>query len=203
MINYLFFGISYAFACVVQPGPFQAFLFSESLTNGWRKTVPLVFAPLISDIPVIILVLFILTKLPREVLIVLQCLGGVFLLYLAFKAYKNWRTFGQSDKRVISRQYNFFKAVLVNLLNPNPYIGWSLVMGPLLIKCWTENPVDGIALLVAFYGSMIIFSALMVILFAAAGNLGQRVHRISILVSASALAIFGFYQLAMGVKEII
>jgi threonine/homoserine/homoserine lactone efflux protein len=188
---------------VVQPGPFQAFLFSESLTNGWRKTVPLVFAPLVSDIPVILLVLFILINIPHEIVIVLQCLGGVFLLYLAFKAYKNWRTFGQVDKKVISRQYNFFKAVLVNLLNPNPYIGWSLVMGPLLIKCWTGNPVDGIVLLVAFYGSMIIFSALMVILFAAAGNLGQRVHRVSILVSAIALAIFGFYQLAMGVKEII
>jgi len=99
MINYFIFGISYAFACVVQPGPFQAFLFSQSLTNGWRKTIPLVFAPLISDLPVIILVLLVLTSVPHEVLRILQCFGGVFLLYLAYNAYKAWRTFNLSARQ--------------------------------------------------------------------------------------------------------
>jgi len=57
MINYLIFGLTYSFACVVQPGPFQAFLFSQSIKNGWRKTIPLVFAQILSDIRVIIMVL--------------------------------------------------------------------------------------------------------------------------------------------------
>ena len=99
MINYFIFGISYAFACVVQPGPFQVFLISQSLTNGWRKTIPLVFAPLVSDLPIIILVLLVLTNVPHEVLLILQCFGGVFLLYLAFNAYKTWRIFNQNDKK--------------------------------------------------------------------------------------------------------
>jgi threonine/homoserine/homoserine lactone efflux protein len=201
MIYYLVFGISYAFACVVQPGPFQAFLFSQSITNGWRKTIPLVFAPLISDLPVIILVLFVLTNVPHQVLWVLQCFGGAFLLYLAFNAYKTWRTFNHNVTPDVSPQQNVFKAALVNFLNPNPYLGWSLVMGPLLIKGWSESPANGIVLLIAFYSSMVIYSIAMVVLFAAARNFGPKVSRISVGISAIALAIFGFYQLWSGTTE--
>jgi threonine/homoserine/homoserine lactone efflux protein len=202
MINYFVFGISYAFACVVQPGPFQAFLFSQSLLNGWRKTIPLVFAPLISDLPVIILVLLVLTHVPDGVLRILQCFGGAFLLYLAFNAYKTWRTFKQNEKQDISVQKNIFKAVIVNLLNPNPYLGWSLVMGPLLIKGWSENPANGAVLLIGFYSSMIIYSIGLVVLFTAARNFGPRVIRTSVGISVIAFVIFGFYQLWSGISAI-
>jgi threonine/homoserine/homoserine lactone efflux protein len=201
MINYFIFGISYAFACVVQPGPFQVFLFSQSLTNGWRKTIPLVFAPLMSDLPIIILVLLVLTKVHHEVLLILQCFGGVFLLYLAFNAYKTFCNFNQNVDQDIFPQRNIFKAVMINLLNPNPYLAWSLVLGPLLIKGWSENPVYGIMLLIGFYSSMIVYSMGMVVLFAAARNLGQRVIRISVGISVFAFAIFGLYQLWSGITE--
>jgi threonine/homoserine/homoserine lactone efflux protein len=200
MMNYFIFGITYAFACVVQPGPFLAFLFSHSVTNGWRKTIPLVFAPLISDLPVITLVLLILTNVPHEALQILQFIGGMFLLYLAFNAYKVWHTFNQHIEEDFPPQQNVFKAVLINLLNPNPYLGWSLVMGPLLIKGWSANPVNGFALLIGFYSSMIIYSIGLVVLFAAAKNFGPRINRIFIGISAIAFAFFGFYQLWYGVK---
>jgi threonine/homoserine/homoserine lactone efflux protein len=201
MINYLIFGISYAFACVVQPGPFQVFLFSQSVTNGWRKTIPLVFAPLMSDLPIIILVLLVLSKVPHEVLLILQWFGGVFLLYLAFNAYKTWRNFNQNVNQDISPQQNIFKAVMINLLNPNPYLTWSLVMGPLLIKSWSENPVYGIILVIGFYSSMIIYSMGIVVLFAAARNFGQRIIRISVGISVCAFVFFGLYQLLSGITE--
>jgi threonine/homoserine/homoserine lactone efflux protein len=199
MINYFVFGITYAFVCVLQPGPFQAFLITQSLTNGWRKTIPLVFAPLISDLPVIILVLLVLTNVPEEVLRILQCIGGVFLLYLALNAYKAWRTFNERVKQDVSSQRDFFKAVIVNLLNPGPYLGWSLVMGPLLIKGWSEKPGNGILLLIGFYSSMIIYSIVMVVLFGIAGNIGPQVNRISIGISVIALVIFGVYQFWSGI----
>jgi threonine/homoserine/homoserine lactone efflux protein len=200
MINYLIFGISYSLACVLQPGPFQAFLFSQSITNGWRKTIPLVFAPIISDIPVIGLVLIILTNIPLEVISILQCVGGLFLLYLAYNAYRTWRSFYQNKKTDVSTQQSFFKAIIVNILNPGPYLGWSLVMGPMLIKAWNENPINGIILLIVFYSSMIIYSVFMVILFAATANLGPKVNRILIGISVIAFLIFGFYQLFSGIN---
>ena len=195
MINYFIFGISYAFACVVQPGPFQVFLISQSLTIGWRKTIPLVFAPLMSDVPIIILVLLVLTNVPPEVLLILQCFGGVFLLYLALNAYKTWSKFDQNTIRDVSPQQNVFKAVMINLLNPNPYLSWSLVMGPLLIKSWSVDPVNGIVLLIGFYSSMIIYSMGIVVLFAAARNLGPVVSRMSVGISVIAFSVFGLYQL--------
>jgi len=200
MINYLIFGITYAFACVVQPGPFQAFLFSQSLTNGWRKTIPLVFAPLLSDVPVILLVLLVLTNVPKEVLLMLQFFGGVFLLFLAFNASGKWRRSGQNAKQDIPPQQNVLKAVLINFLNPNPYLGWSLVMGPLLIKGWIKNPANGIVLLLGFYSSMIVCSIGMIVLFAATRNFGARISRIAIGISVIALAIFGFYELWSGIS---
>ena len=82
----------YAFASAVQPGPFLAYLISQSLTHGWRRTLPAAFAPLLSDGPIIIVVLFILTRLPPTMLIYLRLAGGVFLLY-ACGAFRNWRAF--------------------------------------------------------------------------------------------------------------
>jgi len=199
MISYFIFGLSYSFACVVQPGPFQAYLFSQSVTNGWRKTIPLVFAPLLSDLPVIILVLFFLTSVPPEVLAVLQCIGGIFLLYLAFKAYRTIHSQTENNGTEATGYGNLFKAVLVNLFNPNPYLGWSLVMGPMMIKGWSESPKNGIALITGFYSSMIIYSVIMVILFSAAGNMGPRVNRISLIFSVIAFILFGFYQLWAGI----
>lgn len=203
MITYFIFGISYALACVVQPGPFQAYLLSQSLANGWRKTLPLVFAPLISDLPVIILVLLVLTNVPHFVLPLLQCLGGVFLLYLAYNTYRTWRTSDNNNKNNVSGNISLIKAVTVNLLNPNPYMGWSLVMGPLLIKGWNEKPANGIVLLLGFYSSMIIYSAIMVILFAAAANLGSRVNRILTGISVIALLLFGVYMLWSGIRVLL
>ena len=199
MLNYIIFGVVYAFACVVQPGPFQAFLFSQSLAHGWRKAVPLVFAPLLSDWIVIFLVLLILTNVPHDFLRVLQCGGGVFLLYLAFDAYKTWRTFNNSENKKVPVQQNIFKAVMVNFLNPNPWLGWSLVMGPELIKGWHERPVDGIVLLLVFYGTMIICTIGMVALFSIARTMGQKVIRVSIGISVIALFAFGVIQLYFGI----
>ena len=202
MSNYFIFGITYAFACVVQPGPFQAFLFSQSITNGWRKTIPLVFAPLLSDLPVILLVLLVLTNVPHLVLQVLQIVGGLFLLYLAINAFKSWRTYIPNVKQDVP-QLNILKAVLVNLLNPNPYIAWSLVMGPILIESWSKSPANGIVLLTGFYGSMIIYSTWLIGLFAAARNFGPRIIKISIGISVIAFAAFGFYQLWAGITEFV
>jgi threonine/homoserine/homoserine lactone efflux protein len=198
MITYFIFGISYSLACVVQPGPFQAFLLSQSLTKGWRKTIPLVFAPLLSDIPVIVLVLFVLAHIPDKALHILQCIGGVFLLYLAYNAWQTLQNINKIDKHNAPNRQSFFKAVFVNLLNPAPYIGWSLVLGPQLIKGWTDNPVYGIILLTGFYGSMIIYSVIMVMFFAAAGNFGKGFKSRIIGVSVVILVVFAFYQLWLG-----
>jgi len=199
MTGYLILGITYAFAAAVQPGPFQTYLISQTLTNGWRRTVPAAFAPLLSDGPIIALVLLVLSRMPAWLVQVLQCAGGGFILYLAFGAFKTWRDFDVTKAvEVQSNRQTVLKAITVNLLNPAPYIGWSLVMGPLLLKGWRESPANGIALLIGFYTTLILVTLGIMLLFSAARNLGPRVSRALVGVSAIALTCFGLYELWLG-----
>jgi threonine/homoserine/homoserine lactone efflux protein len=201
MARYLLFGITYAFAAAVQPGPFQSYLISQALSKGWRHTLPAAFAPLLSDGPVILLVLLLLTNMPGSLVQILQIAGGVFLLYLAAGAFRAWRAYDVTKVvPVQASQQTVLKAALVNILNPAPYLGWSLVMGPLLLAGWRENPANGIALLVGFYGTMVISQAGIIMLFAAARNLGPQVSRVLLGVSALALACFGVYELWLGTR---
>jgi threonine/homoserine/homoserine lactone efflux protein len=98
-----------------------------------------------------------------------------------------------------SKRQTVLRAALVNVLNPNPYISWSLVLGPLLLKGWREAPAHGVALLAGFYGTMVLSLAGTIALFAAARNLGPRVTRVLVGLSAVALAGFGCYLLWSGV----
>ncbi len=196
MMGYISFGIVFAFAAAVQPGPFQAYLISQSLAHGWRRTAIASFAPLISDGPVALVTLVILTTLPGWLIQVLRFAGGLFLLFLARAAFKTWQKYDSSKSSTAGTgDTGLLRAVFVNLLNPNPYRGWSLVMGPLLLKGWREQPMNGIALLAAFYTTIIICSFAIVVAFASARHLGPRVSRFLIGISAVALALFGLYQL--------
>lgn len=196
MLPYLIFGVTFAFAAAVQPGPFQAFLLAQTSRQGWRRTLPAAFAPLLSDGPIVVLVLLVLNRVPSGLISVLQAAGGAFLIFLAVGAWNTWRNPAAVQAAPgPDRQQTLLKAALVNLLNPNPYLGWSLVMGPLLLKGWRETPGHGIALLVGFYGTLVLSTMGIILLFGLASNFGPRVSRILVAVSAIALAGFGVYEL--------
>jgi threonine/homoserine/homoserine lactone efflux protein len=199
MILYLFLGATYAFAAAVQPGPFQTYLISSTLTHGWRRTVPAVVAPILSDMPIIALVLLVLTQVPPLVANLLRLAGGFFLLYLAVSAFAAFRAYqAPTIGHPAETTRTVLKAAVVNLLNPNPYLSWSLVLGPLLLDAWQKAPVYGIGLLASFYGTMMASTAVILIPFAGARALGPRVGRAMVGLSALALAAFGLFQLWAG-----
>jgi threonine/homoserine/homoserine lactone efflux protein len=172
---------------------------SRALHHGWQRTLPAAFAPLVSDGPIIIPALLVLSQMPLWLERVLQTAGGFFLLYLAFGTFKTWRDFSaKSSSPPDSGSMNLLKAAFVNLLNPNPYLGWMLVMGPFLMKGWREAPVHGIALVIGFYGTIVLGGAAIVILFSTAKALGPRLNRILIGISAIGLVLLGLYQLWQG-----
>ena len=57
--------------------------------------MPAAFAPLLSDIPIVALVLLLLTRIPPLWLDVLRVAGGAFLLYLAARACRAFRGYRQ------------------------------------------------------------------------------------------------------------
>lgn len=190
-----------------QPGAFQAFLLSLLAREGWRRTLPATLAPLISDGPILVLVLLVLTQLPPWLLSSLQVAGGLFLLYLALGTWRTFRRGAAADAgepMVIEGDVktNILKAALMNLLNPAPYIFWATVAGPILIDAWRINPTFGLAFLLSFYGALIGGGVLFVLVFAGAGKVEPRVNRVLGAVSAVALFGFGLYQLFAGLSGV-
>jgi threonine/homoserine/homoserine lactone efflux protein len=198
LILYFIQGITLGFAAAVQPGPFQTYLISQTVSHGWRRTLPAVLAPLLSDGPIILLVLLALVRLPNTVLQLLRLGGGAFLIYLAFEAFKTWKRFETSAPASQPPSKSLLQAAFVNLLNPNPYLFWSLVGGPLLLASWRETPLHSLAFLGGFYLILIGSMAAWVIIFGTTGRLGPRVSRALLGLSALALIGLGIYQTLLG-----
>lgn len=203
LAGFVFLGITIGFAAAVQPGPTQIFIISRTLASGWRHALPLACTYLISDVPIVTVVLVILSNVPDLARDILHLAGGIFLLYLAWGAFKTFREYNRSQPlQTQSRVQSLFKAVTINLLNPNPYLTWSLVMGPTLIDAWRENPVHGISLLAGFYGMMVLVTVAIIIIFGVIRRLGPVVIRVLVGISAVALAGFGIYQIVLGIQNL-
>ena len=198
MLSYIIFGFAFAFAAAVQPGPLMTYLISQTISKGWKHTLPASFAPIISDGPIIILVLLLLNQIPPWFVQFLHFGGALFLFYLALGSYKSWKNFSLKIPTERNPGQALMNAVLVNILNPAPYLGWSLVMGPLFLKGYHEAPLNGISLIVSFYVTMILCLMGIIFLFTYAKNIGPNVNRITLGLSVIALIGFGIYQLLMG-----
>ena len=196
MVNNILIGISYALSAGLQPGPLQAFFLAKVAEQGWRRTLPAAFAPLISDGPIALVSILLLNILPETFRNLLQLAGGFLLLYFAWNAFRNWREdqvveFGESE----STPKTVFQAALINLLNPNPYLGWSLVMGPAVLAAWAKSPGTAVSLLLAFYITMITTSMVMIYLMGRALLLGPGARKVMNLISALLLVGLGLYFL--------
>ena len=204
MLNYIILGITYGFIAGVQPGPLQTYIISQTIRRGWKSTLPAAFAPIISDIPIFMLIIFLLTTIPENFIIALRILGGLFLIYLSYSTYKSWKNFDAEEKlKEPNIQQSLLNAVVVNILNPNPYLGWSLVLGPLFIEAWNAAPSQGISLIISFYLSIIFFLAITIIVFAFTRKLGPKISKILFGLSVLVLLGFGIFQLWIGIGLIL
>jgi threonine/homoserine/homoserine lactone efflux protein len=186
----------------VQPGPLLAFLLSQTVKNGWRHTLPAAFAPLISDIPIVLLVILVLTRTPNWSLHLLRIIGGLFLLYLAYGAYKSFMPAITATPQTLQTTHKgMLKAALMNLLSPNPYIFWATIAGPIFIAGWRKSPGNGVSFVLGFYLTLIGGFMAFIALFALTKRLDVRMSRLLSGISALALLLFGLYQVWSGISQ--
>ena len=204
MILYIFQGVVLAFSAAIMPGPFQAFLLSKALQQGWKRTLPAAFAPLFTDGPIIALALVVLTQIPSRYINVLHIAGGLFILYIARGIFLtlNSDTIMPEFSTGAGRK-SFFQAVVMNLLNPNPYIFWSVVGGPIVLAGWRESSGLGIGFLVGFFGTFVASLAALIVLFATAGKISPKFNKILRGFAGAALLVFGVYQIWIGTTSVI
>lgn len=179
------------------PGPFQAYLLARSIEAGPRRAAPIATVPLASDPVVTATVLFVLASLPAGFLRGVQVVGGLVVLWLAvatLRALPRADAAGPSEPTTAPRGY--WRAVLVNVTNPNAWMFWSAIGGPTLAGAWRVSPTRGLGFLAAFYACLVGGNLALVLLAGAAARLGPRFARALALVSGLALLAFGGWTLA-------
>jgi hypothetical protein len=90
----------------------------------------------------------------------------------------------------------------MNILGPGPWLFWSLINGPNLIQAWGIEPAWGIAYIICFYGVFIISNIGLILMFSTMRQLGERVRKGLLLISALVLAGFAIYQGLQGIRLI-
>ena len=200
MLTFIIQGLGLGFAAGAQPGPFQTYLISQTLSRGWQRTWIAAFAPLVSDGPIVMLVLLVLSQVPDWFQRVLQIVGGLFVLYLAWGAFQSWKRFDPGIEGAPQNgPENLLRAALMNALSPGPYLFWSLVMGPLVIGAWRHNPSEAMLIILSFYIAMIGLNFAVVLIFGQAARFGNQIRKAMLGLSVLALGGFGVYQLWQGI----
>jgi threonine/homoserine/homoserine lactone efflux protein len=195
-------GLGLGFAAAVQPGPLQAYILSETLAHGWRRSLPIILAPLLADGPVIAITLFVLAQLPDSVRRLLQIAGGLFIIYLAWSMFRQLRqgvTIGPAQQPNAGRRSALLRGAMLNLFNPGVYIFWGTVSGPILIKAWQQSPVAAVAFMAGFYSVIVGTMAVLVAVFQQARRLDERVVRLMLSASLVILVALGGLLLKSGV----
>ncbi len=163
MIETLIVGITLGVYAAFSPGPLFALLISQTIKHGFNEGAKVAFAPLITDLPIIIVSLLFLSIIAgyAKLLGIISIIGGLYLGYLAYKSFK---THDLIEELEFESPRSLKKAVTVNFLNPSPYIFWVTVGGPLIITAYSGNAISPVIFILSFYtflvGTKIIISYL-------------------------------------------
>jgi len=150
MIDHLTLGTMLGLSAGLAPGPLLALVISETLQHGIRAGVKVALAPLITDLPIIMLTVFLVSKLSdlQGILGTLSLIGGLFIFYWG---YQGIRTRGLEMDLAERRSRSFAKGVLANALSPHPYLFWFTVGAPAVTRTMDRDTGAAAAFVVSFY----------------------------------------------------
>lgn len=198
MLNLISQGISLGFSAGAMPGPLQSYLISQTLANGWRKSIIVILSPLITDGPIILLAVVLLKQLPPELIRLIQVVGGLYLLWIAYGAWRRFRSGTTLDTAAQPQSRTLSQGLAMNWLSPGPYIFWGTINGPLLLGALQLSVWHGVAFMLAFYGTFLGILALYVIVFDRLRRLDERFTRAIFLVTLAVLVVFGLSLVLQG-----
>ncbi|MCG5495633.1 MULTISPECIES: LysE family translocator [Ectothiorhodospira] len=147
----LLMGAALGLSAGVAPGPLLALVISETLQHGLRAGMKVALAPLLTDLPIILLTLFILAQLAH----VDQVLGGLSIIGAGVVAWLGWDSLrfrpAGPGAGVLPRERSLQKAALANMLSPHPYLFWLSVGGPIVIRASESGPWVPVGFVTVFY----------------------------------------------------
>lgn len=137
-------GLSAGFA----PGPLTTLLLSEALRHGRTAGLRIAFVPLLSDLPVVLLSVFLLVHLADVNLVLgfISLTGAGFVTYLARDSL---RAAPPTPPGAGAPPSTLVRGVLTNWVNPHPYLFWITVGAPLVIR--PDSTAAALMFVVSFY----------------------------------------------------
>ncbi|MBP72784.1 MAG: hypothetical protein CMA70_04290 [Euryarchaeota archaeon] len=162
----------------VKPGPLLTMVIRETLSGGLRAGMWTAAAPIFTDGPLVIVSLLAASWIATRpsVLIVISVLGAAYLLKMGIECFSIEPP--SSDLADIDVSKSFKRGVLTNLLNPNVYVFWFLIGGPLMASVADEEPLAPIAYALTFLISIIIVKTLIAFVFdRTRGNISRSTYR--------------------------
>ena len=158
MLPFFLQGAALGISAALSPGPFQSLVIRESLLGGLRRAAPVTFAPLIADIPIAVILVFVLRQAPQGFLQAIRLGGAGLLLYLAWGLWQQLRVDGgvlageAAEGRPAARVgRGLALGVAMLFLSPGPYLYWSTVLGPLLLAALQQSLAHALLFLLSFY----------------------------------------------------
>jgi threonine/homoserine/homoserine lactone efflux protein len=144
-------GSGLGLAAGLSPGPLLTLLVAVSVERGFRAGSRIAVAPLLSDLPIVLLALLLLKDLSASWLGTLTLLGGLFVAYLGAQSLKRRAPAASSEAGPAATARDLWHGAAVNFLNPHPWIFWMSVGTPTLVSGWRQQPWDAVGYLAGFY----------------------------------------------------
>ncbi len=154
MLNFLTMGTILGLSAGFAPGPLLTLVISETLQYGIKSGIKVALAPFITDLPIIIVTLFILSKLSgfNNILGGISIIGGIFIIFLG---YGNIRTKGINLSLKAVKPQSLTRGIIVNALSPHPYLFWFSVGGPMVTRAMNINILFPLVFVCSFYGFLV------------------------------------------------
>jgi threonine/homoserine/homoserine lactone efflux protein len=163
VIEYLTIGTLLGLSAGFAPGPLLTLVISETLQHDIRAGVKVALAPIATDLPIIVLAVFILARLSdyHSLLGAISLAGGCVILYMGYEGIRVRRV----ELRLREEKpRSWTKGMFVNALNPHPYLFWLTVGAPIIAKAANHGVLGPSAFIGGFYtflvGSKIILAIL-------------------------------------------
>lgn len=187
-------GLGFGLSAGISPGPLLALVITATLRSGLAGGLRVALAPLITDLPIIALSVLLAGSLPPEALRWVGIAGGLVVIWIGVEAIRSARkaTLPRDLDTLADPQRELRRGVLVNALNPHPYIFWATVGGPALVSGWRISPWHALAFVVAFYLLLVGSKVLVALL------VGRQGDRLSLTWYRYALVGCGILIVAMG-----
>ncbi|MGF7117171.1 LysE family translocator [Methanobacterium oryzae] len=154
MIELLIAGITLGLYAGFSPGPLLVLVISQTLKHGYKEGLKVAFAPIITDIPIVLITVLFLSLISSytSILGFISIIGGLYLLYMAYESFK---TRGLTENVEVEEPKSFRKGATVNFLNPSPYLFWITIGGPIIINAYAESVLSPILFLIGFYALLV------------------------------------------------